>query len=431
VVNPKPKLNTKPKYFKAGVSRGLLATNEQRIEREGGDYGAGLIRGASIITRGEALGHGMWIDAHMLEQTADAINNHPKGVKVRFTHPSMSGDGLGSYLGRAKNAFVLGDQVYADVHFSSAGHKTPDGDLAEYVMSLADNDADAFGVSISFQADFGAEDKFVAENEDEKGSFISPDPDNKKNYIHARLYDLRAADIVDEPAANPDGLFHRSTIAHEADALLSYALGMSSDKPEMNSFSVDADRVTGFVQRFLAQHDLEIVPKQNKESSMEDNKQTQQVEESQTEPETNDVADEQQATEPEPQTEQAEPETPATEQPAQEELSEGRQECKRFIDAFGEKGGVWYSQGMTFAQAQEKYTSELKAECEKLAKERDELQSRLSDTRGEDSPVTFTSEVGPLKEGQADPEKQKQYSGKLPPNLAKMAASINIKKTKE
>ena len=429
-MNQKPNLNTKPKYLRAGVSRGLLASNEQRIERDGGDYGAGLIRGASIITRGEALGHNLWIDGYMLEQTADAINNHSKGVKVRFTHPSMSGDGLGSYLGRAKNAFVIGNQVYADVHFSEAGHHTPDGDLAEYVMSLADNDADAFGVSISFQADLGAEDKFVSENEDENGCFKSPDSGNAKNYIHARLSELRAADIVDEPAANPDGLFHRSTIAHEADALLSYALGMSSDKPEMKSLSVDADRVTGFVQRFLEQHGLQIISKSNEVNTMADETANQQVE-AQTETETKDVAVDNQATEPEPQKTETATDTPASETPAQEKLSEGRKECQRFIDMFGEKGGVWFAQGITFAAAQEKYTTELKSECERLIKDRDELQARLADTRGEDKPVTFTAEAQPLKKGQADPEKQKKLSGKLTDGLAKMAASINIKKTKE
>ena len=81
------------------------------IDRDGGDYGAGLVRGAAILTRGEALGHDFFVDDTLLAQSRDAINAAEKGVKGRFTHPGMSGDGLGSYTGRWKNASIDGDSV--------------------------------------------------------------------------------------------------------------------------------------------------------------------------------------------------------------------------------------------------------------------------------------------------------------------------------
>src|SRR4051794_20449658 len=104
-------LNSPPKYFRTPISRG----GEPRVERTGGYRNAGLIRGVSVITKGEALGHGLWIDDTALEQVASAINSQQFGIKSRFTHPSMSGDGLGKMTGRVMGpAEVDGDQVFAD-----------------------------------------------------------------------------------------------------------------------------------------------------------------------------------------------------------------------------------------------------------------------------------------------------------------------------
>lgn len=247
--------------FRAPIVRGIQALKP--VERRGGDEGAGLIRQASIISRGEADGHDLWIDHTFLGQVADAINGMPAGVKVRFTHPGLSGDGLGKFLGRAKHADVADGRVLADVHLSPTAHKTPDGDLASYVMDLAEADAAAFGMSISYYRDKKAEENF----RDEQGE-RSPDEKNVHNYPHSRLKKLFAADVVDDPAANPKGLFHRGqAIAQEADALLSFSVGLTRDVPELVELDVDPARVSGFVGRFLDQHGLEIVHK-DKEADM-------------------------------------------------------------------------------------------------------------------------------------------------------------------
>ncbi len=254
-------LKTKPTRFRANPARGV--ESQDAVDPTGGDNGAGIIRGAAIVTRGEAISHGYWLDATFLKQVANGINTgkggNKAGVKMRFTHPSLSGDGLGKYLGRAKNAVIDGDVVRADLHFSETAHEAPDGDLAAYVMKLADDDPGAFGTSIVYDPDYGAEDKFEAQHEDEKGRFSSPDPDNTDDLIHARVHQLLGADVVDEPAANPDGLFHREQeIAQEADALFAYAAGLSSQAPTTVHLGLDADRVSGFVNRFLERHGLEI-----------------------------------------------------------------------------------------------------------------------------------------------------------------------------
>lgn len=261
---------TKPsKRLRGPIARGLKSGTDdvQRIDREGGDRGAGLIRGASIIVEGEALGHEAWVDGVFLDQVAQSINaTGDRGVKARFTHPSLSGDGLGTMFARAKNASVENGRVVADLHMTQAGHETPDGDLAAYVMDLAEQDADAFGISISFMRDLGEERRFCDQNCDEKGRFKSPDQRNKDSYQHFRLSQLIAADVVDEPAANPDGMFTKSSqrIAHEGSGLVAFALGQTSEPPELALLDVDPTRIRDFAKRYLAEHNLKIVKSQEK-----------------------------------------------------------------------------------------------------------------------------------------------------------------------
>lgn len=264
-MTPQEAIAQRPRFMRAAPTRGA----QPKVDRTGGDNGAGLIRGVAIATEGEALGHRMWLDRSFIENVHERLKaTGTTGLKVRFTHPGLSSDGMGSFLGRAKGGETRDGITYADLHFAKSAHKAPDGDLAEYVMNLAEEDPEAFGTSIVFEADYGAEEKFVSENKDKDGRFKSPDPNNSKNYPHARLSKLRAADVVDEPAANPGGLFHRGQeIADEADKLLSFSLGLSGDRPELCHLSVDPDRTAAFVARFLDSHGLEL-----KERTMSDPK---------------------------------------------------------------------------------------------------------------------------------------------------------------
>lgn len=250
-------LTQKPTSTRLAASRG----GRSSVSQTGGRHGAGLIRGVSVVTRGEALGHRLWIDREALQQVAAAINSG-SGVKSRFTHPSVSGDGLGTMLGHITNAKIVADRVIADLHFVQSAHSTPDGDLAGYVMRLADESPESFGASIVFRHDFDAEQELVDKHTDVSGEFRSPDPDNVDHHPHLRIASLRAVDAVDDPAANPKGLFSRGQeIGREADALLAYSLGLSTERPALSSLSVDAERVAQFVGRFLESHNLRIVGK--------------------------------------------------------------------------------------------------------------------------------------------------------------------------
>ncbi len=383
-------LKTAPKFDRAPVARGLESDFDGVIglDATGGDNEAGLISGFAVITRAEALGHGFWIDDEMLQQVADAMNaTGDAGIKSRFTHPGLSGDGLGSFLGRAKNATVDGDIVRADLHLAASAHDTPDGDLASYVMSLAAEDPDAFGTSIVFRHDSTAEAKFAIENgakANEYGidmqSFKSPDPLNVDNLPHARLKSLRAVDVVDEPAANPGGMFHRGQeIAEDADALLSFALGLTTEKPVLAELSIDPDRVSGHVARFLSQHGLSLVPSQEAQQMADDNKQ----------------------------------QTPPA--PSRADYAA---ELDQFTSRFGADRGVeWFkaNKSMTealglFADDLQKQLAASEKQIETLSAEKTDLETQLAKAKHEAAPpVEFANsdeELSDLSADASDPEKE-------------------------
>lgn len=407
-------LSNPPTLLRSNVARGIAA-GEKAIERDGGDKQAGVIRGFSVITRGEAAGHEMWIDATMVSQVSKAITKAKAGIKSRFTHPNLSGDGLGKHLGRVKSATDDGETVRADLHFDTSAHSTPDGDLASYAMELAHSDPAAFGTSIAFKRDLEAERKFLIDNGGKPGGgyyqamegFRSPDPDNKHNWPHARLSQLRAVDVVDDPAANPNGLFHQGTeVIEEAEALADFALGFTTDAPELVELDLDPSRVTGFVRRFLDSRGLQIAPKTGVQPMPDDIKP---------------IIDPQLSEPPKPP--QPEPE-PEPEPEPQAAAGPGQ----AFLDAFGEKGAVWFAQGKTFEQArdlfakeQAKQLGELAEANKQLAADKAELQKQLAAARGEQTPVSFST-------ADDDPQAKrfKKHRNNLGDNLAKVAAGMKF-----
>lgn len=357
-------LESPSQYFRSAVSRGIP---DDAVDPTGGDFGAGLIKRTAVITRGEALGHGMWIDADFLEGVAFAINEAGnRGIKARFTHPDVSGDALGSSLGWIKDARVEGDRVLADLHLSEAAHKSPDGDLAAYVMALAEETPEQFGQSISFLRDLDAEDSFLIAHGGEwtgKGvdvsAFQSPDDRNIQNLRHARLHTLRAVDSVDEPAANPDGMFHRGrrAVAHEAEQFLDYALGLSAEAPALTAFSMDPDRVRAFFTRYADRRGISI---------------------SETDPPTPEDEMSETTTDPE-----ATPETEPTMTHAEFAKLQAR-----YTERFGaENGARWFGEEMSWEDALNAHCVELENQLSAQSKKVAELQEALANERQGEDPI--------------------------------------------
>lgn len=392
-----------PKYTRFSGAKGIKSENP--VSRKGGDYGAGMIRAFAVITRGEALGHDAWIDRTFLHQVAEQINASENGRKSRFTHPGLSSDGLAKFLGRTKNAFVDGDTVRADQHFAKSSHRTPDGDLAGYLMDRASEDPESFGASIVFEHDPEAEDAFhMANGGDEL--FVSPDPLNTRNLPHVRLRGMRAVDLVDEPAANPSGLFHREQeIATEAEALVAYALGVTKQKPAgSEQFGMSPDRAATFVNSFLKRHGLEVVPSQQ-EALMPPEEVEDEVVPTLAEP-----------TPTEPQPAETPAEAPVEEEP---ELSVGA----KFLAAFGNQGGVWFAQGKRFEEATQLHIAALTDKVTAQQSEIESFQKQLKALRGEATPVDFSAEHSVEQEALAA---KVNVVGSL--GLAAYAASLNVGK---
>ena len=161
------------------------------------DRDAGIIHGITIARVGLAKGHGAFIDRTFLLQVVDNAATKSAGIKARFGHPNMCSTALGTYLGRFKNYSYCADQVKADLHLDETSKSTPSGDLYTYILDMAEKNPDMFGASIAFET---AESVFLQEIEE--GTQV------EKEYF--RLKELRATDIVDEPAAT-EGLFSANT----------------------------------------------------------------------------------------------------------------------------------------------------------------------------------------------------------------------------
>jgi hypothetical protein len=251
--------------------------------------------------------------------------------------------------------------VIGDLHLAMLAHNTPEGDLAEYVMDLADEDPTAAGLSIVFDYDESAMADFALANgaEIKNGGldwdgFQSPDPENLANLPHVRMMELRAADVVDEPAANEAGLFDRQTAPREADRFLAFAAGFSDENP--GEFAgIAADRARAFLSRWLSSHGLHITKTEPPMATQTD------------------VA--------------LEPNNdPPANEPTREDFAA---ELGRYTEAFGaENGSTWFSEGKSFEDSQALHSAELSKENEglrsELAQEREKLESL---SLGEDDPV--------------------------------------------
>jgi len=195
-------------------------TNEPRFEcvdREGKK-----LNGVQITLEGEALGHGIWLDRQFCQDVVDAGNARGEaGVKVRFGHPAMCSDALGTYLGRAKN-FRLVDLtrkngcaaagVLADVYLDENADRT------DWILNMAESAPDTFGQSIVFTyADTKYIDKDgVWHQMSEEGATMDNSADGKE---YAILGVLHGTDFTDTPAAT-DGVFSQDSLAAEGEELL-------------------------------------------------------------------------------------------------------------------------------------------------------------------------------------------------------------------
>lgn len=145
------------------------------------DAHAGIIHDVSVLTRGEARGHGMFVDDVMLQQVVEQMGGKPKGLKAKLDH----GYAAGKLIGKFAKPRIDGNQVKADLHLINTSP------FRDYVVELSQEMPESCGMSIEFKCD--------------------TEEVNGKTF--ARCKDLYAAALVERPAANSGGMFEEKNFA--------------------------------------------------------------------------------------------------------------------------------------------------------------------------------------------------------------------------
>lgn len=147
-------------------------TNFSAVERV--DAEKGIVFGVSVITVGEAKGHGLFIDETSLSQILSLAKARPDGVKVKADHNS----GVFGSVGKLVNFRKDGDKIRADLELLKSDENY------DKMIEMATKLSHDFGLSVSTSA---------------KSEKVG----GKKM---VRFTALESVDLVSTPAAN-DGLF--------------------------------------------------------------------------------------------------------------------------------------------------------------------------------------------------------------------------------
>jgi hypothetical protein len=163
------------------------------------------------------------------------------GTKSHFAHPTLSDDGLGKYLGRAKNPRLDGDMIRADLYFNETAFNTPNGDLAGYILDLAESDSNAMSSSLVLEV---AEEYRMTD----EGKPIR----DKDGYLKPPIWrplKIWGSDIVDTGAA-VDGLLSHDGLPDE---LAARTARMLDSIFEDHSCEVIRSRCLAYLDRYLGE----------------------------------------------------------------------------------------------------------------------------------------------------------------------------------
>lgn len=240
-------------FFSAGLSP---VEGKAHVDRE-----KGIIYGVSAMQAVTAKGHGVAADATSLKQIVDLGNADPNGIKVRFRHPEKDGDALGTVVGRLKAFRVVGDKAIADLHLSRSAALSPAGDLRSYLMAFAEEDPAAFGMSAVFKFDAvwrlptGEVPAFRIVDGEPR---MIERPSGALNAVPVvRPSVLAAVDIVDDPAANRDGLFSAAPFT-AGNSPANSPKGNHMDKEALKAFKAKHPDHAGLIVDMFADGKTEV-----------------------------------------------------------------------------------------------------------------------------------------------------------------------------
>jgi hypothetical protein len=174
-----------------------------------------IIEGVSIISVGEAKGHGLFVDDITLQEVKSCAESYAGGVKVNLDH----GAGIKDIVGFCDNFRIVGGKLVADLNLLETAEKRA------YVLEIASRMPDTFGISIAFSGPV---------REKDGRSFAS-------------CTELYSADLVQTPAANPTGLF-----SFTAKSVDTSAKEMIDDKNKMEDGEEDTVSIADIIERLSA-----------------------------------------------------------------------------------------------------------------------------------------------------------------------------------
>ena len=174
-----------------------------------------IIEGVSIISVGEAKGHGLFVDDITLQEVKACAESYAGGVKVNLDH----GAGIRDIVGFCDNFRIVGKKLVADLNLLETAEKRA------YVLEIASRMPDTFGISIAFSGPV---------REKDGQSFAS-------------CTELYSADLVQTPAANPTGLF-----SFTAKSVDTSAKEMIDDKNKMEDGAEDTVSIADIIERLSA-----------------------------------------------------------------------------------------------------------------------------------------------------------------------------------
>lgn len=347
-----------PQFFRTSALRQAPA--------RGVDTQAQIIRGAKVIQLGDINDSRPWtVDQQTLAQVVQFGNQPNKGLKARFTHPNMSDDGLGKYLGRWQDFRVEGDSVLADLHISASAKSTPGGDLAQYVLDLVQEDPGALGVSVVM--DLAPE------------MYQQQEPGTKQPL---RMTGLRAADVVDEPAATRGGMFDLQSPAG-LPALATWIVETHFADREPAEV---VNRLGSFLSKYYGR---DIMSELTAEKAGQGEQQTKA------------------------------PEAPAV----------SLENAKPYIESFGDRGAKWFLEGKPMVECFQIVTAELTEQLGQKDLVIQDLEAKLQAAlaaSGEE-PLSTSPPVAPLDADKAAKQQKASQLAKqgLSPTSAKWAASFS------
>ena len=352
---------------------------------KGVDRSANIIFGARVIQFGKVNDDRPWqVDDATLDQVVLMGNAPRAGLKARYTHPSLSDDGLGSYLGRWTNFRRHNDSVVADLHISDTAFDSPRGDLGNYILDLAEHEPDMFGVSLATVVD---EELMQTELD------ALPEIEGEERLAPLRFRRLYSADAVDTPAATREGLFaseiDERTLPEVATYLLdTYFAGCS--KPDVmarfESFLGKYYHNEGIPDMTKPTDDLTAVAPPIEEVAETVEETVEETDEAAVEETTEDEA--------------TPPTEAAQELAADISLAEGQE----YMKLFGERGAAWYLQGKTISECYSTQMAEAREANDQLAATNASLETKLA------ASLLATGEAEPLSADPIDAKARKKQA---------------------